>query len=223
MHTKKYPLPSARSRTHIRRNILSTLETQEASDDMWLNDVRPESPVAATQTQEHTVCYEDLPTMPLSVLSPSLVLQATKHEEELPDDDKTVQLNKKGKSARYTNSLDVLLGDETVSLRTALGSHSVCAETLLQTIYNGLNDRTTKVYDQSVQDCLTCFETLYVLANKEQFPRRTQLIRTQIAQSTDIVISLSLEHKITDIIEVQPIDEGSWKIQSLFYKRNILI
>ena len=53
----------------MRRNILNTLEKGDDADASWLNDVSPASPVAATETQEHTVCYEDLPTMPLSFLS----------------------------------------------------------------------------------------------------------------------------------------------------------
>ncbi|GAC1394444.1 MAG: hypothetical protein NVS4B11_09100 [Ktedonobacteraceae bacterium] len=38
-----------------------------------------------------------------------------------------------------------------------------------------------------------------------------------IAQSINIVISLSPEHKITTIAEVQPLDEGPLKMQSLFH------
>ena len=386
MHAKKYPLPSARSRTHMRRNVLSTLEEQEDSDAAWLNDVRPESPVAATQTQEHTVCYEDLPTMPLSVFNPSSAIQAVEHEEEMPDEDKTVLFNKR-KQDRGINPLDALLCDETISLITALGpqriyverngviqqtplhfmdeSHmlhvieellqtvqqplsrqrpltdvrlpdgslltavlppstlngpaitirkhqknlstlsdltrqgslsqamanmlydyvqarlnmvicgpagsgrttllnALCAaipqnerivtiedvaelrlnqphkialqtnraeytttsdlltqatrmhvqrvivgecrsneaETLLQAMYNGLNGVMTTIYAQDVQDCLRRFETLCVLTSKEQSALRTQLVRAQIAQSINVVISLSAEHKVTNIVDV---------------------
>ena len=395
MQAKKYSIPSARSRTLIRRNILSTLETREDSDATWLNDVHSGSPVAATQTQEHTVCYEDLPTMPLSVLSPSVAIQ-----EELLDDDKTVQFNKR-KIEHNANPLATLLCDETISLITALGprriyverhgeiqqtalhfsnehhmlrvieqllhtakqslpmhgpladvclpdgslltialppnavngpalmirkhaknlstlsglvkqgsmsqamadmlydcvqarlnilicgpigsgrttllnalcaaipshervvtiedsaelrpnqSHTVVlqtnrgnsttmsdliayaermhgnrvivgecrsqeAETLLQALYNGLNGVMTTMYAQNVRDCLTRFEMLCALASKEQSSSQTKLLRTQIAQSINIVISLSPEHKVTNIIEVQPTDEDGWKIQSLF-------
>ena len=396
MHTKKYPLPSARSRTHMRRNILSTLETQEDSDAAWLNDVHPESPTAATQTQEHTVCYEDLPTMPLSVFNPSPIIQAPRHEEELLDDDKTILFNKH-KQEHDTNPLDALLCDETISLITALGpqriyverngviqqtplhftdeqhmmhvieqllqpvkqplsqqhpftdvclpdgslltavlppsalngpaltirkqqknlstlsdlvkqgtmsqsmatmlydcvqarlnmlicgpAHSgrttllsaLCAaismherivtiedvaelrlkqpyrialqtnraehtttsdllahaermhvqrvvvgecrsneaETLLQAMYNGLSGVMTTMYAQNVEDCLARFETLCALAQKEQSSTRTELIRRQIAQSINIVISLSPEHKITNIGKVQLSEEGGWEI-----------
>ncbi len=396
MHAKKYPIPSARSRTHMRRNILSTLEAQEDSDAAWLNDVRPESPVAAMQTQEHTVCYEDLPTMPLSVFNPSSAIQAVEHEEEMPDDDTTIHFNKR-KQERDTNPLDALLCDETISLITALdpqriyierngviqqtslhfldeqhmlrvieellqtakqplsrqrpltdvclpdgslltavlppsalngpavtirkrqknlstlsdlvkqGSMSqamanmlydyvqarlnivICgpvgsgrttllnalcaaipqherivtiedvaelrlnqphkialqtnrakytttsdllaqatrmhvqrvivgecrsneAETLLQAMYNGLNGVMTTMYAPDVQGCLRRFETLCVLASKEQSSIRTQLVRTQIAQSINIVISLSSEHKVTNIAEVQLSEEGGWEI-----------
>ncbi len=395
MQAKKYSIPSARSRTLIRRNILSTLETREDSDAMWLNDVHSGSPVAATQTQEHMVCYEDLPTMPLSVLYPSIAVQ-----EELLDDDKTVQFNKR-KIENDANPLAALLCDETISLITALGprriyverhgeiqqtalhfsdaqhmlrvieqllstakqslpmhgpladvclpdgslltialppnavngpaltirkhaknlstlsglvkqgsmsqamadmlhdcvqarlnmlicgrvgsgrttllnalcaaipsherivtiedetelrlkqSHTVVlqtnrgnstttsdliayaehmhgnrvivgecrsseAETLLQALYNGLNGVMATMYAQNVQDCLTRFETLCALASKEQSSSRTKLLRTQIAQSINIVISLSPEHKVTNIVEVQPTDKDGWKIQSLF-------
>ncbi len=397
MHAKKYPIPSARSRTHIRRNILSTLETQEDSDANWLNDVRPESPVAATQTQEHTVCYEDLPTMPLSVFNPSPSIQGVAHKkEELPDEDETVRL-KIHKQERNTNPLNALFADETVSLITALGpqriyverngviqqtplhfsdeqhmvriieqllqtaKHSlsaqqsltdiclpdgslltavlppsalngpaltirkqqknlstlfdltkqgsmsqmmanmlydyvqarlnivICgpvgsgrttllnalcaaiprherivtiedsaelrlnqphivalqtnkvahtttsdllthaermyvqrviigecrsneAETLLQATYNGLNGVMTTMYAQNVQDCLRRFETLCALAHNEQSSFRTKLIRTQIAQSINVVISLSSEHKVINIAEVQLAEEGDWKV-----------
>lgn len=397
MYVKKYPIPSARSRTQIRRNILSTLETQEDSDANWLNDVRPESAVAATQTQEHTVCYEDLPTMPLSVFNPSPLIQGVVHKEELPDKDETVRL-KIHKQERNINPLNALLNDETISLITALGPkriyverngviqqtplrfldeqhmlrvieellqsakqpllrqhpltdvclpdgsllravlppsalngpaltirkhqknvltlndlakqgtmsqtmadmlheyvqarlnilicgsarsgrttllNALCAvipqherivtiediaelqlnhphrialqtnkadhtttsdllahvehmhverviigecrsneaETLLQAMYNGLNGVMTTMYAQNVQDCLRRFETLCVLAKKEQSSFRTKLIRTQIAQSINIVISLSLQqHKVTDIAEVQLAEEGDWKI-----------
>ncbi len=396
MQAKKYPRPSARSRALIRRNILSTLETREDTDAMWLNDVHSGSPVAATQTQEHTVCYEDLPTIPLFVLSPSVAIH-----EELLDDDKTVQFNKP-KIEHDANPLTALLCDETISLITALGprriyverhgeiqqtalhfsdeqhmlrvieqflstakqslplhgsladvclpdgslltialppnavngpaltirkhsknlstlsglvkqgsmsqemadmlhgcvqarlnilicgpvgsgrttllnalcaaippqerivtiedsaelrlkqSHTVVlqtnrrnstttsdliayaermhgnrvivgecrsseAETLLQAMYNGLNGVMTTIYAQNVQDCLTRFETLCALASKEQSSSRKKLLRSQIAQSINIVVLLSIEHKVTNVIEVQPADEDSWKIQSLFY------
>ncbi len=385
MYAKKYPIPSARLRTQIKRNILNALEEREDSDATWLNDVRPESPVAATQTQEHTVCYEDLPTMPLSVFNPSLPIRAVEHEEELSDDDKTILFNKH-KQERDINPLDILLNDESVSLITALGpqriyversgaiqqtslhflneqhmvhvieklllstkqSHSqrpltdVClpdgslltvvlppsalngpaltirkhqkslstlsdlvkqgsmsqamatmlhncvqerlnilicgpvgsgrttllnalcaaipghdrivtieditelrlnqpyrvalqtnraehttasellvqaermhvqrvivgecrsneAETLLQAMYNGLNGVMTTMYAQNAQDCLSRFETLCVLANKEQSSIRTELIRTQIAKSINIVVSLVSARKVTDIVEV---------------------
>ena len=395
MQAKKYSIPSARSRTLIRRSILSTLEAPEDSDATWLNDVHPESPVAATQTQEHTVCYEDLPTMPLSVLSPSLATQ-----EELLVDDKTVQLNKR-RGEQNVNPLDALLCDETISLITALGPHriyverhgeiqqtalhfldeqhmlrvikqllqtakrslplhgplaDVClpdgslltvalppnavngpamtirkysknlstlsdlvkqgsmsqemanklhayvqarlnilicgpigsgrttllnalcaaippqerivtienaaelqlnqpytvslqtnrgnhitmsdlityaehmhgirvivgecrgneAETLLQALYNGLNGVMTTMYAQNAQDCLTRFETLCALASKEQSSLHTKLLRIQIAQSINIVILLSQEHKVTNIVEVQPTDETGWKTLNLF-------
>jgi len=398
MQVKKYPIPSARSRTQIRRNILSTLETQEDSDALWLNDVHPESPVAATQTQEHTVCYEDLPTMPLSVFNPSPIIRAAGRDEELSNDDTTILFNKRKKDYD-THLLDVLLYDETVSLITALGpqriyverngaiqqiplqfsderhmvqfierllqsakqahtgqhpltdvrlpdgslltavlppsalngpaltirkqqknlstlsdlvkqgsmSHAmantlhdcvqarlnmlICgpvgsgrttllnalcaaipqherivtieddaelrlnqpyrvalqtnrgehtttsdllasaermhmqrvivgecrgneAEKLLQALYNGLNGVMTTMYAQNVQDCLRRFETLCALAYQEQTPILTKLIRTQMAQSINIVISLSSEHKVTNIVEVQLAAEGGWEILS---------
>ena len=400
MNTKKYSIPSARSRTHIRRNILSTLETREDSDASWLNDVHPETPVAETQTHEHTVCYEDLPTVPLSVLSPALAAQAAGHEEQLLDDDRTVRFNKK-KKERDTNPLDMLLSDDTVSLITALGPRrilverngviqptaqhfldeqhmvrvieqllhtakktlsaehpltDVClpdgslltavlppsalngpaltirkhqknlstlsdlvkqgslsqamanmlhdcvqarlnilicgavgsgrttllnalcaaipeqerivtiedsaelrlsqphvvslqtnkvahttavdlfiyaermhakrvivgecrsneAEMLLQAMYNGLDGVMTTMYAQNIQDCLTRFETHCMITNKEQFASQKTLVRTQIAQSINIVISLSVQHKITNIAEVRLSEEGTFKIESLY-------
>jgi len=127
MHAQKYPIPSARSRTIIRRNIFNTLEKQEEADATWLNDVRPESAVAATQTKEHTVCYEDLPTMPLSVFNPTLSTPATGHEEEFPNDDKTILFNKR-KQERDINPLATLLNDESVSLITALGPQRIYVE-----------------------------------------------------------------------------------------------
>ncbi len=401
MQTKKYPIPSARARTQIRRNILNTLEKHENAD--WLNDVHPASPIATTQTHEHTVCYEDLPTMPLSILNPSLAIQTSgaMHEEELIDEDKTIQLNKRKKNS-INNPLDALLRDETISGITALGPQriyverngaiqqtslrfsdephmmrvieqllhnagqsmpiqspltnvrlpddslltvalppsalngpaltlrkctkhmstlydlvkqgslnqkmadvlSACvqarlniwicgpvgsgrttllnalcaaipkderivtiedaaelqlsqsqvvalqastkahttisdlvshaermhvnhvivgecrgneAERLLQSMYNGLNGVMTTMYAQNVRDCLTRFETLCLLASKEQSSPRLALIRTQIAQSIHIVVSLSAEHKVTNIAEIQLLDEGPVKIQSLFH------
>ena len=77
------------------------------------------------------------------------------------------------------------------------------AETLLQAMYNGLNGVMTTMYAQNVEDCLTRFETLCVLAQKEQSSIRTEVIRRQIAQSINVVISLSSEHKVTHILEVQ--------------------
>lgn len=399
MQAKKYSIPSARSRTLIRRNILSTLEIREDPDASWLNDVHPESPVAETQTQEHTVCYEDLPTMPLSVLSPALAVQVAGPEEELLDDDKTIRFNKH-KKERDTNPLAMLLSDDTVSLITALGPRrifverngviqqtahhftdephmmrvieqllhtakqslaaqhpltDVClpdgslltvvlppsalngpaltirkhqkklstlsdlvrqgslsqamanmlydcvqarlnilicgpvgsgrttllnalcaaipeqerivtiedtaelrlaqphvvslqtskvahttahdlivhaehmhmtrmilgecrsneAETLLQAMYNGLDGVMTTMYAQNVQDCLTRFETHCVLTDKEQFASQKKLVRTQIAQSINLVISLSAQHKITNMAEIQLIEDGAFKIENL--------
>ena len=127
MQAKKYPTLSARSRTHIRRNILSTLEKEDDTDTSWLNDVSPASLEATTQTQEHTVCYEDLPTMPLSLLSSSLAMHITEQEEEAVDDDKTIRL-KKHEKRQAVNPLDALLADETISLITAFGPHRICIE-----------------------------------------------------------------------------------------------
>ena len=127
MQTKKYLTPSARSKTHMRRNILNTLEKGDDSDASWLNDVSPASPVTTTQTQEHTVCYEDLPTMPLSLLSSSLAMYTTEHEEEAVDDDKTIRLEKHEKK-QCVQSLETLLADETISLITMFGSRRVCIE-----------------------------------------------------------------------------------------------
>ena len=90
MQAKRYLQPSARSRTHLRRNILSTLEKREDTDASWLNDVPPASP----STQEHMVSYEDVPTMPLSVLFPAPAIQTTERKEEIFEDDRTVRLNK---------------------------------------------------------------------------------------------------------------------------------
>jgi len=400
---KKYPIPSARSRIQMKRNVLSTLEKQNDTDASWLNDVHPESPVASTQTQEHTVCYEDLPTMPLSILNPSQPIQAplAMHEEEPFDEDKTIRFNKR-KKASLTNPLDALFYDETISIITALGPqriyierngviqqtplrfsderhmlqvieqllHSagqplparkpladvllpdgslltvalppsalngpaltirkntkntstldalvkqgslnstmanalqayiqaslnivICgpigsgrttllnalcatipgherivtiedvpelrlsqpqvialrtntmahvtiselvaraehmhvqrmivgecrsneAETLLQAMYNGFNGVMTTMYAQNVKDCLRRFETLCLLGSREQSSLSPKLIQTQIAQSINVVVSLSQQHTITDIAEVQLADEGSLKIQSLFH------
>ncbi len=91
MQAKRYLQPSARSsRTHMRRNVLSTFEKREDADASWLNDVSP----ASSSTQAHMVSYEDVPTMPLSVLFPSPTLQMAERQEEILDDDRTVRLNK---------------------------------------------------------------------------------------------------------------------------------
>ena len=126
---KKYPIPSARLRTQMKRNVLSTWEKRNDTDATWLNDVHPESPVASTQTHEHTVCYEDLPTMPLSILNPSYAIQASvaMHDEEPFDEDKTIQFNKR-KKVSLTNPLDALLYDDTISVITALGPHCIYIE-----------------------------------------------------------------------------------------------
>ncbi len=386
MQVNKYPIPSARSRTLIKRNILNTLEKRNDTDASWLNDVHPESLVAATQTQEHTVCYEDLPTMPLSIINPSFAIQApiTMSEEEPLDEDKTIRFNKQKKES-FPNPLDALLHDETISVITALGPrniyierdgaiqqtplhftdeqhmlsvithllscsgqslpaqnsladvrlsdgslltvalppnalngpaltirknrknkatldalvqqgcmnqamahmlrasvqarmnmvicgpigsgrttllHALCATipaherivtiednpelclpqpqvvalqttphtttsdliahaihmhtqrviigechgneagSLLQAMYNGLGGVMTTMYARSIQDCLTRFETLCLLGSKEQSSLSSKLIRTQMAQSINLVISLSPEHRVTNVTEV---------------------
>lgn len=403
MQNKRYVMPSARSRTHIKRNILNTLEKQENQDESWLNDTHVGSPTVTAQMQEHTVCYEDIPTMPLSVFNSSPKLQAIPavHEEASLDEDKTIQFNKYRKDV-LRNPLDALLHDETISVITALSpkriyierdgivqqtplrfsdeQHMLCviehllqtagqsvstqspltgvrlpdgslltvalppralsgpaltirkyaknmatlsalvqqgsisqamanvlctcvqarlnivvcgpvgsgrttllnalcvaipkheriatiedtpelrlsqpqvialqpctaacittgdlvthvghmhvnrviigechsneAEKLLQSMYNGLDGVMTTMYGHSVKDCLTRLETLCLLHNGEYSAATPKLIRSQIAQSINIVVSLSPEHKITNIAEVQSADEGPLKIQSLFH------
>ena len=400
---KKYPIPSARLRTQMKRNVLSTLEKPNDTDATWLNDVQPESPIARTQTQEHTVCYEDLPTMPLSMLNPSLAIQApiVMHGEELIDEDKTIRFNKR-KKADLINPLDALLYDDTISVITVLGPHRIYIErdgvmlqtplrfsdeqhmlqiiehllksagqslparnmladvllpdgslltvalppsalngpaltlrkntkntstlntlvkqglmnlkmasalhdyvqahlnivicgpigsgrttllnalcaaiprnerivtiedvpelrlshpqvialqtdastymttselvvraermrtqrvivgecrsneavTLLQAMYNGLHGVMTTMYAQNVKDCLMRFETLCLLASNTQSSLSSKLIQTQIAQSINIVISLSQQHKITNIAEIGLANEGVLRIQNLFH------
>jgi pilus assembly protein CpaF len=408
MQVKHYTIPSARSKAQIKRNILNTLEKHEDSDDTWLNDMHSGSMTAVSQTHEHTVCYEDLPTMPLAVLKPAFVQQvsAIVAEEMLPDDDKTIKFTKP-KKATNDNPLDALLRDETISTITALApqriyierngviqptavcfsdqqhmlrvieqllhtaghampaqsplsdvrlpdgsfltvalppsapngpalilrkheknvptlhdlvkqgsmsqamadvlqvcvqarlniivcghvgsgrttllnalcsviptyeqivtiedvvelrlsqpqvvtlqAHSVntdrakhmvagdlvtyaerihanrlivgeCrsneAAALLQAMYNGLDGVMTTMFAHDVRDCLARFETLCLLGNKDHSSAIPKLIKTQIAQSINVVVSISPEHKVTNIAEVQPTDEGILKIQSLFH------
>ena len=88
---------------------------------------------------------------------------------------------------------------------------------LLQAMYNGLHGVMTTTYAHNAKDCLTRFETLCLLGSSMQSSLSPKLVQTQIAQSINIVISLSQQHKVIDIAEVQLADEGSLKIQSLFY------
>ena len=60
-----------------------------------------------------------------------------------------------------------------------------------------------------------CSETLCALASREAFLLHKELIQTQIAQSMNIVISLSSKHKIMGIAEVQLAEEGDVKIQDI--------
>ncbi len=403
MQVKKYSIPSARLRTQMKRNVLSTLEKPNDTDATWLNDVHPESPIARTQTQEHTVCYEDLPTMPLSILNPSLAIQApiVMHDEELIDEDKTIRFNKR-KKADLINPLDALLYDDTISAITVLGPHRIYIErdgvmlqtplrfsdeqhmlqiierlllsagqalpaqniltdvrlpdgslltvvlppsvlngpaltlrkntkntstlnalvrqgllnstmanalhgyvqahlnivicgpigsgrttllnalcaaipsnerivtiedvpelrlsqpqvialqanttpdmtvselvaraehmrvrrvivgecrnneavTLLQAMYNGLHGVMTTMYAQNVKDCLTRFETLCLLGSTTQSSLSSKLVQIQIAQSINLVISLSQQHKITHIAKVRLAEEGVLRVQNLFH------
>ena len=107
--------------------------------------------------------------------------------------------------AVHTTTSDLLAHAERMHVqRVIVGEcRSNEAETLLQAMYNGLNGVMTTMYAQNVEDCLTRFETLCVLAQKEQSSIRTEVIRRQIAQSINVVISLSSEHKVTHILEVQ--------------------
>ena len=130
MQEKKYSIPSARSRMLIKRNTLRTLEQQANTDDTWLNDMYSGSLTAVSQTQEHTVQYEDLPTMPLSLLKPpsapyALPVHAGEYEK-LFDEDKTIKFEKRKKSS--PNPLAPLLADETISVITALGPHRIYIE-----------------------------------------------------------------------------------------------
>lgn len=406
MQTKRHTMPSARSRAQIKRSVLNTLpKSENINDDSWLNDMHSVSLTSVTQTQEHTVCYEDLPTMPLSLFA-SLPIQQTassNNKEDSADEDKTVKLPKLKKSTPV-NPLDTLLSDESITGITALGPQRIfierngmvqqmplqfaseqhmmqVIEQLLQTVgqpmpthhllaglalpdgfvltlalppdtphgpaltlrrqpkniltlndlvrgeamsqamadtltacvrarlniiicghngsgrttllnalcaaipenerivtiedqaelllqqpqvmalqtyehgaehttiqelftyaerthadriilgecrgneaamllpamYSGLDGVMTTMYGHSVKDCLTRLETLCLVNNGEHSASLSGLIRTQIAQSINIVISLSLGHKITNIAEVQSVDEGPLKIQSLFH------
>ena len=406
MQTKKYTMPSARSRTQIKRNILNTVvQSENVDDDSWLNDVHSGSLTSTTQTQEHTVCYEDLPTMPLSLFTSLPIQQPTINADKAndsSDEDLTVKLTKSKKSVP-ANPLDTLLSDESIMSITALGPQRILVErngrvlqaplhfdneqhmmqiieqllqtagqvmpthhlltvalpnsfvltlalppnalhgpvltlrrqpkrtltlgdmvrresmsqamadtlvacvrarlniilcghngsgrttllnalcalipenerivtiedkaelllqqpqvmalqtyehgperttihellnyaermhadriilgecrgneavVLLQAMYSGLDGVMTTMYGHSVKDCLTRLETLCLINNGDQAASLPKLIRTQIAQSINIVVSLSAEHKITNIAEVQSGDEGPLKIQSLFH------
>lgn len=405
MQTKKYTMPSARLKAQIKRNVLNILEKRNDSDDSWLNDVHSGSLTSVAQTQEHTVCYEDVPTMPLTLFAhpPTQESPATISAEETFDEDKTIKFVKRRKNTS-DNPLTALLADESISVITALGpqrifierdgvvqqtslhfsdeqhmmyaiqqllqsagqttpaqhlvsdiplpngvfltlalppdapcgpaltlrkppKHSpslhdlvgqesmsramadtlyVCVQArlniivcghngsgrttllnalcaaipeneriatiedrvelrlrqpqvialqvheqgveqkrihdlvsyaermhasriivgecrgdevpvLLQSMYNGLDGVMTTMYGHSVKDCLTRLETLCLLRSGEYSSATPKLIRSQIAQSINIVVSLSPEHKITNIAEVQSADEGPLKIQSLFH------
>ncbi len=131
MQAKKYSIPSARIRTLIKRNTLHTLEQRESADDTWLNDMSSRPLTTATQTQAHSVFYEDLPTMPLSVLKPLTIPYAVPaHSEEFesaPEEDKTVKFEKR-KKVSVASPLDALLQDATISVITALGPRNICIE-----------------------------------------------------------------------------------------------
>ncbi len=403
MQTKKYTLPSARLKAQIKRNVLNILEKHNDADDSWLNDMYSGSLTSVAQTQEHTVCYEDVPTMPLTLFAHAPA-QDTISAEETFDEDKTIKFVKRRKNTP-DNPLVALLADETISVITALGpqrifierdgvvqqtslrfsdeqhmmhtiqqllqsagqtmpaqhlvsdiplpngvfltlalppeapcgpaltlrkypKHSptlhdlvrqasmsrtmadilyacvqarlniiVCghngsgrttllnalcaaipeneriatieervelrlrqpqvialqvhdepgaeqkrirdlvsyaermhasriivgecrsdeAPVLLQAMYNGLDGVMTTMYGHSVKDCLTRLETLCLLKSEAYSSATPKLIRSQIAQSINIVVSLSPEHKVTNIAEVQSADEGPLKIQSLFH------
>ncbi len=406
MQTKRYTMPSARSRTQIKRNILNTVaQSENIDDDSWLNDVHSGSLTSTTQTQEHPVCYEDLPTMPLSLFTTLPIQQVVPNADvanDSADEDLTVKLTKPKKTAS-PNPLDTLLSDESITSITALGPQRLIVERngrvlqtplhfaseqhmvqvieqllqtvgqampthhlltvvlpngfvltlallpnalhgpvltlrrqpkriltlhdlvrrdsmsqamadtltacvrarlniiicghngsgrttllnalgalipenerivtiedkaelllhqpqvmalqtyeqiserttihellsyaermhagrillgecrgneaveLLQAMYGGLDGVMTTMYGHSVKDCLTRLETLCLIQNNEHVASLPKLIRTQIAQSINIVVSLSAEHKITNIAEVQSGDEGPLKIQSLFH------
>ena len=131
-----------------------------------------------------------------------------------------LRLNQPHKIALQTNKAEYTTASDLLTQATRMHVQRVIvgecrsneAESLLQAMYNGLNGVMTTMYAQDVQGCLRRFETLCMLAHKEQSSFRTELIRTQIAQSINIVISLSSEHKITNIAEVQLSEEGGWKI-----------
>lgn len=120
--------PSARSKTLMRRNMLRSLEPREDTNASWLNDVLPPTLSKTSmrvQTQEHTVNYEDLPTMPLSAFKTSLAVQT--NNEEHVDDDQTIRLSKWRRNYK-PNVFDTLLLDETVSAITALGPTRIYVE-----------------------------------------------------------------------------------------------
>ena len=131
MQMKRYTMPSARSRTQIKRNILNTVaQSENIDDDSWLNDVHSGSLTSTTQTQEHTVCYEDLPTMPLSLFTSLPIQQLTPNADKAndsSDEDLTVKLTKSKKSVP-SNPLDTLLSDESIMSITALGPHRILVE-----------------------------------------------------------------------------------------------
>ncbi len=127
MQSRNYIVPSARSRTQIKHNMRNTLEKQEYAEDAWLNDA---SPTSRTHAQAHTVHYEELPTMPLSMFSSSLVKQNTEDapsEELLEDTDKTIKLNRRKLERRY-GPLDSLLQDKSISIVTALSPKRIYIE-----------------------------------------------------------------------------------------------
>lgn len=93
------------------------------------------------------------------------------------------------------------------------------AAALLQAMYSGQNGTLTTLYAHSVRDCLTRFETLCLLDNKHV---TVEVLREMIASVLHTIIFLSKYHdgsrNVTNIVEVQGVERGNIKIQSLFHQ-----